>query len=62
MWDFISNEPNENDSSSEAKDICDDKIQNKRRTIIKKPSKYNFQRKRKKFQLTIGTHNLMTQN
>ena len=36
MWDFISNEPNENEYQSEATEIHDDKIQNKKRSITKK--------------------------
>ena len=35
MWKFISNEPNENESQSEATDIHDDKIQNKKRITTK---------------------------
>ena len=48
MWEFISNGPNENESQSESTDIHDDKIQNKKRNITKKPTKHTLQRKRKK--------------
>ena len=43
---FISNEPNENEYLCEATDICDDKIQNKKRTIRKKQPKHTLQIKR----------------
>ena len=33
MWRFISNEPNENHSQSEATEIYDENIQKKKRTI-----------------------------
>ena len=46
MWKFISNEQNENEFMNEATEICNDKIQNKRNTIIKKSPKHNIQRKR----------------
>ena len=48
MWKFISNEPNENGSPSEATEICDDKIQKKKRNIRKKPPKHTLQIKRHK--------------
>ena len=47
-WKFISNEPNENESQSEATEIYDAKIQNKRRSITKKPTKRTLQKKRQK--------------
>ena len=40
MWKFISNEPNENESLSEATEICDTKTKKKKRTISKKSPKY----------------------
>ena len=45
---FISNEPNENESPSEATDICDDNIQKKNRTITNESTKLNLQIKRQK--------------
>ena len=48
MWRFISNEPNENESQSEAIEINDDKIQIKKRSITKKSTKHTLQRKRQK--------------
>ena len=48
MWKFISNEPNENESQSEATEICDEKIQKKKITITKKSPRQNLQRKRQK--------------
>ena len=48
MWKFISNEQNENESQSEVTDICDDKTQNKKRSITNKPTNHTIQRKRQK--------------
>ena len=48
MWKLISNEPNENEYPSEATEINDDKIQNKKRSITKESTKKNLQRKRQK--------------
>ena len=59
MWRFISNEPSENESQSEATEIHNDKIQNKKRSTTKKSTKHNLQRKGQK-KLTIGTNHLMT--
>ena len=59
MWKFISNEPNENESQSEATEIHYDSILNKNRNTYKNPTKYTHQRKRKN-KLTIGTNVLMT--
>ena len=56
MWKFISNETNENESHSEAIEIHNDKIQNKKRSITKKPTKHNIHRKRQN-KLTIGENN-----
>ena len=36
MWKFISNEPNENEYHSKSTEICDNKIQYKKRSIAKK--------------------------
>ena len=41
-WKFISNEQNENEFMNEATEICNDKIQKKRNTIIKKSPKHNI--------------------
>ena len=46
IWDYISNEPNKNESQSEITEICDDKIQTKKRGITKKPTKHTLHRKR----------------
>ena len=48
LWRFISNEPNEYEYHSEATEIHDDKIQNKKRTATKYSTKHNIQRKRQK--------------
>ena len=48
MWKFISNKQNKNGSQSEATEIRDDNIQNKKRIITKKPTNYNLQRNRQK--------------
>ena len=40
MLKFISNETNENEYPSEATEICDDKIKNKKRTIKKTTQAY----------------------
>ena len=58
LWSFISNEPNEDESNSEATEIHNEKIQNKKRTDNKYSTNNNLQRKRQK-QLTIGIINLM---
>ena len=59
MWKFISNESNENESQSEATEIHDDNIQNKKRIINKTKKTSILFRERGKKQLTIGTDNLM---
>ena len=46
MWKFIANEPNENESPSEATEICDYKTQKKKRAISKKSTKHTLQIKR----------------
>ena len=46
MLKFISNETNENESQSEATEIRDDNIQNKKRSITKKSTKNTLHRKR----------------
>ena len=48
MWGFISNEPNESESHSEATEIHDYNIQNKNRSIARKSTKHTPQRKRQK--------------
>ena len=48
MWRFIYNEPNEDNSQSEATEIHNDKIQNKKRTANKYSTKNTLQRKRQK--------------
>ena len=48
MWRFISNEPNENGYQSEATEIHDDNIQNKKRSVTIKSTKHTDQRKRQK--------------
>ena len=48
MWKFISNKQNKNGSQSEATEIRDDNIQNKKRIITKKSTKNTLQRKRQK--------------
>ena len=58
LWSFISNEPNEDESKSEATEIHNEKIQNKKRTDNKYSTNNNLQRKRQK-QFTIGIINLM---
>ena len=58
MCNYISPEPNENESQSEATEIRDEKIQNKKRGITKKSTKHTLQRKRQN-KLTIGTNYLM---
>ena len=55
MWEFISNETSENESHSEATEICDDKIQKKKSNINKKSPKHTLQRKRQK--ITIDYRN-----
>ena len=45
MLKFLSNEQNENQSPCEAIDVCDDKIQKKKRTIRKKSPKHTLKRK-----------------
>ena len=49
MLKFISNESNENESQCGTTKICDDNIQNKKRTINKKSTKHTLQRKSQKF-------------
>ena len=49
MWKFISNEPNENESLSEATEIFHDKLQKNKGGITKKSPKNTLQRKRQKF-------------
>ena len=48
MFNFIPNEQNENEYQCESTQICDDKIQNKKRDINKKLTKNTLQRKRQK--------------
>ena len=48
LWEFISNETNENESQSEATEIHNDKIRNKNRSITKKSTNHNIQRKSQK--------------
>ena len=48
MLKFISNEPNENESQCEVTQICDDNIQEKKRSIKKKSTNHNLHRKRQK--------------
>ena len=48
MWEFVSNEPNENEYQSEATERHDDKIQNKKRSTTKTSTKHNIQIKRQK--------------
>ena len=45
---FISNEPNEDESQSEATEINNDKIQNKKRNANNYSTKHNLQKKRQK--------------
>ena len=60
MWKFISNEPDENESKSEATETHDTSIQNMKRSITKKSTKHTLQRKRQKSQLPIEKIHLMT--
>ena len=46
MRKIISNELNENESPIEGTELCDDNIQNKKRTIIKKSPKHTLYIKR----------------
>ena len=48
MWKFISNEPNENEYQSEATEIHNEQIQNKKRSTTKYSTKHNLQRKRQR--------------
>ena len=48
LWKFISNDPNEDESQSEATEIHNDKIPNKKRNATKYSAKYTLQRKRQK--------------
>ena len=48
MWNFLFNELNEDESKSEATERHNDKIQNKKRTANKYPTKHTLQRKRQK--------------
>ena len=59
LWRFISNEPNEDESQSEATEIHNYKIQNNKRTSNKTSTKHTLKRKRQK-QLNIGIIYLMT--
>ena len=59
LWEFISNDLNEDEYQSEATEIHDDKIQNKKRTATKYSTKNTLQIKRQKY-LTIGRKHLMT--
>ena len=54
MWKFVSNEPNENESKSEATEICDDKTQNKKRTITKNHPSIIFREKGRKKKIGYG--------
>ena len=54
MLKYLSNEPNENESQCEVTQICDDKIQNKKRTINNKSTKNTLQIKRQKFSVDNG--------
>ena len=56
---FISNEPNEDESQSEATEINNDKIQNKKRNANNYSTKHNLQKKSKN-QFIIGIIHLMT--
>ena len=62
MWKFISNEPNNNESRSEATEIHDDKIQSKKRSTTKYSTKHTLQRKRQKvdYRGKIDDFRLMT--
>ena len=46
MWKFLFNEPNEDESQSEATETNNDKIQNKKKTANKYSTKHTLQRKR----------------
>ena len=48
LWRFISNEPKEDESQSEATEIHNDKIQNKKRSANKYSTNHTIQRKRQK--------------
>ena len=48
FWKFSFNEPNEDESQSEATETHNDKIQNKKRTANKYSTKHTLQRKRQK--------------
>ena len=59
LWEFISNEPNENEYQNETTEIHDDNIQNKKRTTTKYSTNHTIQRKMQK-KLSIGRKHLMT--
>ena len=46
LWEFMSNGQNENESQSEAREIHNDKIKNKKRTTTKYSTNHTLQRKR----------------
>ena len=48
LWRFISNEPNEYESHSEATEIHNERIQNKKRTANKYSTKHTLHRNRQK--------------
>ena len=48
MWKFLFNELNEDESQSEATETHNEKIQNKKRTATKYPTKHTLLRKRQK--------------
>ena len=48
LWRFISNEPNKGESQSEATEIHNENIQNKKRTANKYSNKHTYQSKRQK--------------
>ena len=53
MLKFLSNETNENKYPVGATEICDEKIQNKKRNIKKNNPSILFRERDRKFQLTI---------
>ena len=48
LWKFLFNEPNEDESQSEATETHNERIQNKKRTANKYSTKHTLQRKRQK--------------
>ena len=52
----ISNVPNENEYQFDAVEICDDKIQKKKRNISKKLPKHTLQRQRQKISVDYELH------